>query len=420
MSDVISDFIRRAQLLPVSVGVSRLGLTLPRKDDQGGPCPRCGGKDRFAVSRAKEKWNCRHCGTGGGNALGLIGHVCGYDLHRRSDLLEASSIALGEAVPDGGERETDAERAAREARMRDLLDQAEREADESRRKQEGFRELEVKRARGIYLYSIMAPHPEDATLRDYLRLRTGHAMPDAVFESIRFNPRLTFWSDKRDERGHQLELYVGYAMIVPFVDLSGHVTGCHQTWIDLGNAPKFRPEILDDNGETLPTKKMRGTKKGSIIPICGDLSARRWLGGEGIETTAAVAGFEGFRADTFYFATGDLGNMAGPADPKSAFDHPTLVKTDSRGRSRPVRVAGPVPKPDQSPADAYQPPDHVDEVVHLADGDSEFVFTAAALERASRRLARPGRVIRAWWPPEGMDFAEALAGAKSGKGGDRT
>lgn len=420
MSDIISDFIKRAQLLPVSVGVSRLGLTLPRKDDQGGPCPRCGGKDRFAVSLAKEKWNCRHCGTGGGNALGLIGHVCGYDLHRRSDLLEASSIALGEAVPDGGERETDVDRAAREARMRDLLDRAEREAEESRRKQEGFREQEVKRARGIYLNALTADLPASVPLREYLRLRAGYVMPEAVFENIRFNPRLTFWSEKRDERGHQVELHVGYGMVAPFVNLAGHITGCHLTWIDLDVAPKFRPVIRDEKGEPAPTKKMRGTKKGSVIPICGDLSARRWLGGEGIETTAAVAGFEGFRSDTFYFATGDLGNMAGPADPKSAFNHPSLTTEDKRGRSRPVRVAGPVPKPDQSPSDAYQLPDHVDEVVHLADGDSEFVFTAAALERAAIRLARPGRTIRPWWPPEGMDFAEALAGAITGKDGDRT
>lgn len=410
MSDIISDFIKRAQLLPVSVGVSRLGLTLPRKDDQGGPCPRCGGKDRFAVSLVKEKWNCRHCGTGGGNALGLIGHVCGYDLHRRSDLLEASSIALGEAIPDGGERETDADRAAREARMRDLLDQAEREAEESRRKQEGFREQEVKRARGIYLHALTADLPASVPLREYLRLRTSYVMPEAVFENIRFNPRLTFWSEKRDERGHQVELHVGYGMVAPFVNLAGHITGCHLTWIDLDVAPKFRPVIRDEKGEPAPTKKMRGTKKGSVIPICGDLSARRWLGGEGIETTAAVAGFEGFRSDTFYFATGDLGNMAGPVEKGSSVRHPSLTTTDKAKRVRAVKVPGPVPKADQDGSAAFQVPDHVTALVLLADGDSEFIFTAAAMARAKARLSRDGRSIGIWWPPKGSDFASVLSG----------
>src|SRR5690606_24706631 len=145
----------------------------------------------------------------------------------------------------------------------------------------------------------------------------------------------------------------------PFVDLVGRVTGCHETWIDLSREPKFRPDLgLDEKGEPLPTKKMRGTKKGSLIPVCGDLDATRWVGGEGIETVLAFAGAEGFREDTFYFATGDLGNLAGPADPKSAFYHPTLRKSDARGALRAVKVQGPVPKPDQRADEAYQVPDH--------------------------------------------------------------
>jgi len=409
VSDEISDFIKRANLVPVSVGVSRLNLTLPKINDQGMPCPACGGKDRFAVNLSKGVWVCRGS-TGGGNAVGLIGHVCGYDLHRRDHLLEAAALALGEAIPEGGERESADDRAKRQARMAALLDQAQQNAEADRQKQDAFREREVKKARGIYLNATIAPHPEDGELRHYLRLRTGYVMPDGVFENIRFNPRLTFWSDKRDDRGHQIELYVGYGMIAPFVDLSGHVTGCHQTWIDLGNAPKFRPQILDDKGETLPTKKMRGAKKGSIIPICGDLSARRWLGGEGIETTAAVAGFEGFRADTFYFATGDLGNMAGPAEKGSSVRHPSLTTTDKAKRVRAVKVPGPVPKADQHGSEAFQVPDHVTALVLLADGDSEFIFTAAAMARAKARLSRDGRSIGIWWPPKGSDFASVLSG----------
>lgn len=420
MSDVISGFIRKAQAQSVEKAVRVLDLKLPRKDDQGGPCPRCGGKDRFAVSLAKGKWNCRHCGTGGGNGLGLVGHVRGYDLHARPDLLDACSLLLGEAIPEEGKGETEHERQARERRLKADLEQAERDAAERAEKNRSFREREVTRSRGIYLNALAAPHPEDGPLREYLRRRTGYAAPAAIFEDIRFIPRCTYWHGQ-DERGNPISYYVGFAMIAPFVDPDGRITGCHQTWIDLSNPPKFRPLLgVDDKGAPLPTKKMRGTKKGSIIPICGNPSSSRWVGGEGIETTIAVAGLEDSRADTFYFATGELGNMAGPADPKSAFNHPTLTKMDSRGRSRPVRVAGPVPKPDQSPSDAYQLPDHVDEVVHLADGDSEIVFTAAALERASIRLARPGRIIRPWWPPEGMDFAEALCGARLVNGGDRT
>ncbi len=35
--------------------------------------------------------------------------------------------------------------------------------------------------------------------------------------------------------------------------------------------------------------------------------------GEGIETVLGFARFDGFRADTFYCAAGDLGNLAGKA-----------------------------------------------------------------------------------------------------------
>ena len=223
------------------------------------------------------------------------------------------------------------------------------------------------------------------------------------------------------------------------------VIGCHITWIDLKNPPKFRPTLVDpQTGEILPTKKMRGSKKGGLIPICGDPAARRWLGGEGIENGVAIGRAEGWRADTFYFAAGDLGNLAGPADPASRFAHPTLTRTVEkrhqpqarpgvgpdgppgpeasdpepaegerpavRTYETPVMVAGPVPRADQGPDDAMAVPDHVDELILLADGDSEPVFTAAAMVRAKARHARPGRLIPVVWPVPGTDFAELLAG----------
>lgn len=404
MTGVVSDFIERAQSLPVSAAVKALSLKLPKKDDAGMPCPCCGGKDRFAVSLAKGAWVCRGAG-GGRNGLGLVGHVRSFDLHRRDHLLEACAILLGEPVPDGGERESAADRTAREARLQDALQKADEDAAQEERKRNAFRENEVRKSRGIYLGATIAPHPDDRPLREYLRLRTGFAMPDAVFENIRFSARCTYWHG-HDERDRPVSHYVGYAMIAPFVDLGGHVTGCHQTWIDLDRAPKYRPDLgPDEKGDPLPTKKMRGVKKGSIIPVMGDLAARRWVGGEGIETVAAFAGFDGFRGDTFYFATGDLGNLAGPADPKSAFSHPSLTFVDARGRVMPVRVQGARPREGQGIGDAYQVPAYIEDLVHLADGDSDPVVTAAAMARAANRLARPGLSIHTQWPPEGLDFA---------------
>jgi hypothetical protein len=43
-----------------------LGARLRRSGGEWiGPCPVCGGKDRFAINPSKGLWNCRGCGRGG-------------------------------------------------------------------------------------------------------------------------------------------------------------------------------------------------------------------------------------------------------------------------------------------------------------------------------------------------------------------
>ncbi|NEK42856.1 P4 alpha zinc-binding domain-containing protein [Rhizobium leguminosarum] len=402
-NSIITDFIDRAHEVTVAEAVDRLGLAIKR-GDKGQPCLHCGGKDRFSVNLAKQAWNCRGCSIGGRTGVGLIGFVLGLDLHRKAELLEACATALNETLPDEAERETDEDRAARLERMAKA--KAEREAKEAdrQREQDKFRQKEIDKARGIYLNATIAPHADDELLRAYLAARTGYAMSDRVFECLRFNPRLSYWHGL-DDFGRPISIYAGYAQVAPFVDLTGTVIGSHLTWIDMARAPKYRPDLgRDGKGEPLPTKKMRGAKSGGMIPLCGDMEARRWVGGEGIETVLAVAGYERFDPGTFYFAAGDLGNLAGPAD-RGAGKSETHVTTSGQK----VRVY-PFPKPDQAVSDAVQVPDHVTGLVLLADGDSEFYFTAAAMARAKARLSAPGRDINIWWPPVGMDFAGLLSG----------
>lgn len=404
MSSAISLFVEEARLVTVTDAAAILGIALNR-DNHAGPCPVCDGKDRFAVSRSKQAWNCRHCGVGGKDGISLIAHARHFNLSSRSGFLAACAEALQRPLPDEAERESEEDRAARLARIEAQRKKNEAAAAESRKQQDAFREREVKKARGIFFSGSPEPLRDVA---EYLRLRTGFAIVPEVLANLRSIERCTYWHG-RDDRGHEISHHVGPAMVAPFVDLAGHVTGCHQTWIDLGNSPKFRPDLgLDDDGELLPTKKMRGTKKGSLIPLFGLMSSVRWVGGEGIENGLSIAGAEGFRSDTFYFAAGDLGNLAGPPDPASNFSHPTLTKLDKRKRAIPVRVLGPEPKAGQAPDDAMQVPDHVSELVLLADGDSEVIFTASAMARTEKRLAREGRIIATWWPPAGMDFSALM------------
>jgi len=54
------------------LGLKRIGHELI------GPCPRCGGDDRFAINTAKQLWHCRACAAGG-DIVDLIQHIDGVD-----------------------------------------------------------------------------------------------------------------------------------------------------------------------------------------------------------------------------------------------------------------------------------------------------------------------------------------------------
>jgi Toprim domain/CHC2 zinc finger len=58
----------------------RLGAKFKRSGhERVGPCPKCGGADRFSVNVQKNLWNCRGCGLGG-DAIDLVRNVldCSY------------------------------------------------------------------------------------------------------------------------------------------------------------------------------------------------------------------------------------------------------------------------------------------------------------------------------------------------------
>lgn len=409
--DAIKLFVEDARAVTIAQAAGLLNLTFKeRGHEHPQPCPACGGDDRFSFNDTKNTWNCRGEGVGGRDAIGMAAHVLGFDVKTREGLLDACSAVLGKPIPEGGEGESEEKRAARLERLEEQKRRNAETAQKREAEQSDFREREREKARGIYKAAAVLTSSALPYGRFYL-LRRGCGVPDDRW--LRVSAEVPYWHGQ-DERGQPVAIYTGPAMIAPFIDAAGLVIGCHITWIDLDRRPKLRPVLVDhDTGEVLPTKKMRGTKKGGVIPLCGVPALRRWLGAEGIENTLAFARQEGFRPDTFYFAAGDLGNMAGPADPKSRFAHPELTKPDKNGRERPVMVAGPAPRP-QPPGeepDAMVVPDHVDELVLLADGDSERVMTAAAMVRARTRHARPGRRVPVIWPREGTDWALMLSGA---------
>jgi hypothetical protein len=58
--------ITLARAVPILHELARRGINLQRKGSEWeGPCPVCGGRDRFSVNPFEALWNCRGCQRGG-------------------------------------------------------------------------------------------------------------------------------------------------------------------------------------------------------------------------------------------------------------------------------------------------------------------------------------------------------------------
>ena len=70
--------IEQARAADILAVAERLGAKLKRAgaSEWAGPCPVCGGRDRFGVNIKKRLWNCRGCGKGG-DVIGLAQHAGG-------------------------------------------------------------------------------------------------------------------------------------------------------------------------------------------------------------------------------------------------------------------------------------------------------------------------------------------------------
>jgi hypothetical protein len=82
--------------------IARRGIRLQgRGSERVGPCPVCGGHDRFSINIKKQLWNCRGCGHGG-DVIALVLHLDGHSFG------EAVRLLTGHAPPQkplGGQSE---------------------------------------------------------------------------------------------------------------------------------------------------------------------------------------------------------------------------------------------------------------------------------------------------------------------------
>jgi putative DNA primase/helicase len=69
-----ADWIAKARGIPLERELERRGIKLHGRIERSGPCPRCGGRDRFSINVKKQVWNCRGCDIGGG-VISLVQHI---------------------------------------------------------------------------------------------------------------------------------------------------------------------------------------------------------------------------------------------------------------------------------------------------------------------------------------------------------
>jgi CHC2-type zinc finger protein len=102
--DAFEQWKEKARGTPIEREVERRGIKLKRVGvEHVGPCPKCGGDDRFSINTKEQVFNCRGCGVGG-DVIKLVEHLdgCGF--------IGACAKLTGESPPKGNGKDPNDER----------------------------------------------------------------------------------------------------------------------------------------------------------------------------------------------------------------------------------------------------------------------------------------------------------------------
>jgi hypothetical protein len=95
---IAAALIDRARSVRIEDELSRRGIKLSgRNGALEGPCPVCGGTDRFAVSLKKQVFNCRGCGAKGGDAIALVQFLDGPNFKEAVESLCGDQLRYGDS-----------------------------------------------------------------------------------------------------------------------------------------------------------------------------------------------------------------------------------------------------------------------------------------------------------------------------------
>jgi hypothetical protein len=227
--------ISRARAADIADIACRVGARLKRvtATEWAGPCPACGGTDRFSINVKRRIFNCR--GSGGGDVIAMTQHALG------SDFLGAIEFITGEAHHVAF-REPEPKPAV-------ALD------DDKRR---------IERAREIWRASI---DPRGTIVEDYLVGRRLELSEDIANRAIRFHPSLAWRECDGD----------------PVIRVQAMIAAMRNIESDEIVAVSCRR--LTPDGHKLGKPKFRGVAAGAAIKLDPDETVTHGLHvGEGVES----------------------------------------------------------------------------------------------------------------------------------------
>jgi hypothetical protein len=388
------EWVQRARDADILDVASMLGANL-RKSGSGemvGPCPSCGGEDRFQAKPSKGVFLCRGSGVGG-DGIAMVQHVRGLAFVPACELIlnEPAPRSKGDAPATPVDHE--AARLSHDMQRDKEISRFQKDAEDRAKKQ--------KRAQEVF----DSAQPISGTLgARYLEARGLKPLKEqAAF--LRFLPAHPYYHGE-DENGGPRKMGDWPAIVALMRDKTGTGTGLHCTYLD----PKFFGKIAVDDpdtaGKKLNPRKMYGTKGLILLSQPRPIMAI----GEGIETV--LSWYElNQHFDGAIAAAGDLGNISGGAT--GTIPHPAqrkrIVPNGIPDMARPGMLAA--------------LPDDVREVILLGDADADGVNVATHLLVAARRLKAQGISVFVHMAPHQPDGRkwdwndEVRARAQSGRAG---
>lgn len=378
-------WIESARAVTTLDAASRMGWRPNRPGARGsqgakgwlsGPCPVCGGTDRFAICLTGHKaggFSCRKCALKGGDGIGLVMSAEGLSFLEAVERLAGPS-PVGQTVWSAERRAAwrEKQEAAARARAIAAAEAAQRAGSAARRITQICHRLLAEAApwRGSPVETYLAFRGIDTAL---------------PIENLFYHPQVRYLTEDRRL------IHCGPCMLARFQAPDGRLAAVQRTWIaEDPSAPglhKGRPIIVDpETGAVMAPKKTLGSNGGAAIRLVrgiawrdgvetgfpGDvLPPERLILGEGTETTLSVA---------------SALNRAGALLPRTAL-------WSAGGLAVMAQVT---------------PPPGAAHVVLLGDGDSEPESTAAALGRAEDAMLARGCTAATAWSARGQDFNTML------------